>query len=110
MIMRIFGRDILTDPAIIEHIQALVGLREVKPFECVGTREESQAALVLTVQRLRDEGLDVPKELSEMIERLDEMGVRIDPRATLRQWNSEHQLPAAYENILRKAAADASLI
>jgi UDP-N-acetyl-alpha-D-muramoyl-L-alanyl-L-glutamate epimerase len=41
----IFGRDLLADPALTERFLALFALDETRPFECVGTPAECQAAL-----------------------------------------------------------------
>jgi hypothetical protein len=46
---RIFGRNLLADPAQVAGFAALVNRR--KPFECVGTRDESAAALALLRER-----------------------------------------------------------
>jgi hypothetical protein len=44
---RIFGRDLLAEPDQAERFAELLGLAERKPFECVGTRAESAAAMEL---------------------------------------------------------------
>lgn len=40
---RIFGRDLLDDPRQVAGFRALLDLEDDKPFECVGTGEESRA-------------------------------------------------------------------
>ncbi len=45
------GADLLNDPAQEQGFRALCGLGEEKPFECVGTIEESRAALVHIAQQ-----------------------------------------------------------
>jgi len=45
VLLNIFGRDFLSDQKNHSIIEALVGIRGFKPFECVGTIEESRAAL-----------------------------------------------------------------
>lgn len=50
-LVRIFGRDLLADPTAASKFKELLGLEGVKPFECVGEYEESQAALYLLMQR-----------------------------------------------------------
>ncbi|MEP7167673.1 MAG: hypothetical protein ABI758_06900, partial [Candidatus Woesebacteria bacterium] len=50
-ITSIFGYPILENEALIPIIDELVGISEFKPFECVGTREESQVALYLALQK-----------------------------------------------------------
>ncbi len=47
----IFGRDILNEPEQIPGFEALLGLDQHKPFECVGTEAESMVALSHTARR-----------------------------------------------------------
>lgn len=44
-LIRVFGRDLLDDPAQADGYAALCGLREYKPFECVGETAESAAVM-----------------------------------------------------------------
>jgi UDP-N-acetyl-alpha-D-muramoyl-L-alanyl-L-glutamate epimerase len=46
-LLSIFGADLLDDPAQTQGFFALCGFQDDKPFECVGEREESVAALRL---------------------------------------------------------------
>jgi hypothetical protein len=43
----LFGGDALADPANCATVEELLGLRELKPFDCVGTPEEARAAFHL---------------------------------------------------------------
>ena len=43
----LFGGDALVDPANMTFVEELLGLRGTKPFECVGTPDETAAALHL---------------------------------------------------------------
>jgi hypothetical protein len=49
----LFGGDPLADPGNLTLVEELLGLRGTKPFECVGTPEESMAALHLAKTRGR---------------------------------------------------------
>ena len=46
-LVEIFGRNLLHSPYLAEDLQALLGNRHEKPFECVGTIEEARAAFEL---------------------------------------------------------------
>ncbi len=46
-----FGTNILDEEKLKDCLRALLGLEEVKPFECVGTVEEMNVALALLVER-----------------------------------------------------------
>jgi len=41
----IFGTDLLNDPALTEIFDQLTGIANIKPFECVGTLDEVNAAI-----------------------------------------------------------------
>lgn len=49
----LFGGDALVDPGNLHFVEELLGLRGTKPFECVGTPEETVAALHLASGRGR---------------------------------------------------------
>ncbi|MGA1192115.1 MAG: hypothetical protein ACO3XO_07530 [Bdellovibrionota bacterium] len=66
----------------------------VKPFECVGTREESTAC----AQQLLSHN-NPPKLLAELRERLSS---HIQLERLLSDWNSEHFLPPSFEHILQE--------
>lgn len=44
-VMEIFGKNLLDDPQLISLYQDLIGKGKMKPFDCVGTFEESRQAL-----------------------------------------------------------------
>ncbi len=48
----IFNKDILNDQELLPIFDQLIGFSEVKSLECVGTREETRAAVTLAVRRL----------------------------------------------------------
>ncbi len=61
--MQIFGDDYYKRPAILQFIRELVGVISVKPFECVGTREEAKLALLLSLQSYKQIGREIPEGL-----------------------------------------------
>lgn len=58
-----FGQDLFVSAAIVRFIRELVGLTEVKPFECVGTRDEAILSLLLSVAKYKKEGREIPEGL-----------------------------------------------
>lgn len=50
-IVRIIGKNMLNDPEMLPRYLALCGIEGNKPFECVGTVEESLAAMWMTSQK-----------------------------------------------------------
>lgn len=53
----VFGKDILDDKSLLKEFNELIGLAEVKPFECVGTVEEVNVALAMRQKKYSDEQL-----------------------------------------------------
>ena len=60
-VIAIFGRDMLDDPDMLEDFRKLTGMEKEKPFECVGSRDEVNAAVSLTIDKLEKEGQALPE-------------------------------------------------
>jgi hypothetical protein len=54
----IFGEDLLENEKLAGILEELIGIRPEKPFECVGTRDEINTAICLTIKK--DERLGRP--------------------------------------------------
>lgn len=59
-LVEIFGRDLTDDPAMQEDFEKLIGIQDEKPFECVGSRDEVNAAVCLTIERMEQEKEPLP--------------------------------------------------
>lgn len=53
---KIFGRNMLQDEEMKPLLDQLTGIQEEKPFECVGSRDEINSAIVLTIERMEKRG------------------------------------------------------
>ena len=60
----IFGADMMNDSTMLDTMKQLIGLSPEKPFECVGSRDEINTAICLTIEKLEKEGKPLPKLLS----------------------------------------------
>lgn len=60
----IFGRNMLEDETLKGTLDQLTGVVEEKPFECVGSRDEVNTAIVLTIGRLEQEHRPLPALLA----------------------------------------------
>lgn len=56
----LFGTDMLEDLSMLEDFRKLTGLAEEKPFECVGSRDEVNAAVCLTIEQMEQAGAPLP--------------------------------------------------
>ncbi len=100
-----FGADLYQNPDIIAHIRAETGLEPVKPFECVGTRDEAKLAVILTVGRYLDERREVPEGLLRIKSDLSLSDAEIGQlkNRVLTTWADTYNLPPEYVVLLRGA-------
>lgn len=63
-LVEIFGADMTEDWSMLEDFKKLTGILEEKPFECVGSRSEVNAAICLTIEQLEAKKEPLPKLLS----------------------------------------------
>lgn len=50
-LINIFGKDLLEDTELLTYLKQLTGIEKVKPFECVGTRDEVNEAIDMIVKK-----------------------------------------------------------
>ncbi len=48
---KIFGHNLFNDASLVPLFKQLLGLADIKPFECVGTSNETKAACILALQK-----------------------------------------------------------
>lgn len=56
-LINIFGNDLYEDKELLETFEELLGYKETKPWECVGTFEEVRYAVSLLIKKLENEKL-----------------------------------------------------
>ncbi|HEX7917093.1 UDP-N-acetyl-alpha-D-muramoyl-L-alanyl-L-glutamate epimerase [Rudaea sp.] len=97
-LLRIFGRNLLDDVALVPGFDALLEYRDHKPFECVGEGGESRAAMYALTQRAewREDAL-VARFAKEILPQLDRASLAFEP---LLAPAGEHFLPARFASSL----------
>jgi hypothetical protein len=107
-ILGIFGQDLLANTALIDLATELLGRATTKPFECVGTVAETEAAFGLCLEAERRETGATPLLLSLLVSRglIPATGPSASARAILNAWNPEHALAPDLEAILRADLTD----
>lgn len=93
-------------------LDQLVGVEEEKPFECVGSRDEINTALVMTIDRLEAEGKALPLLLehykqSGMYERSKAAGDRYSA-----YYDHENLVPESLAGLVKRncvAGADTAI-
>ncbi len=101
---QIFGASLLDDEELKMIFDQLTGLSEVKPFECVGTLEEVNAALLYTIQLHEKRGEDLPALLRHyrqgpLFNRYENLQLQ----ELLIRFSREHFLGMYFEIIVREA-------
>lgn len=56
-LINIFGKDLFEDETLLETFQELLGYKETKPWECVGTYQEVRYAVSLLIKKLENQKL-----------------------------------------------------
>lgn len=100
--LAIFGHEYFSDEPILAHIRGLTGLVPLKPFECVGTRDESKAAIFLSVRAYQREGLEIPEGLLKIKSDLSMTEAEIETviEKTLSDWGDVYNVPPSYMALL----------
>jgi len=96
----VFGTNLLREVDLWPLLRQLSGMTDSKPFDCIGTLDEVNAALQMTIKKLPEKGLPelliLYKDSSMYSQYLD-----IDSGALLTTFNENHFLPEEFEKLLR---------
>ena len=101
----IFSEDLFEREELVEVAFSLLGQRAVKPFECVGSFEETLVAFYLCVRKAnRCAGIEVclPTVLRAVAEQTlaTQQNMAARTQAVLDAWNTEHAIPSDFVGIL----------
>lgn len=94
-LIEIFGEDLFTKEELLKTFLELLGYRETKPFECVGSYGEVRYAISLTIKNYQG-------KLPFLLKYYQEKYPLALERNYKNEFNEEHNLPDEYEKILRK--------
>ena len=93
----IFGKELLDDDSLKAVFEELTGNADIKPFECVGTPDEVNAALGLITNRWNEQLPALLKSYNTNSH--GEAGLT----ALLKEYNQENNLPPEYSTILKNS-------
>lgn len=96
-VIKIFGKNMFENEELSEVFDALCGVTEVKPFECVGTAREIQTALKLTLHRRYDSGDALEPLLSRFLLHSSEVESEI---ALLKEYNGQNNVPQHFQKAI----------
>lgn len=96
LVEKIFGKNLFQEASLFSLLRAFVVDTDIKPFECVGTREESLVLLFLATQKYKGDSLPplLASSQKEFLSREKDMFARSD--RLFRVWNEEHFLPKIF--------------
>jgi len=100
-LIRIFGRDLFDDPALLGYFEQLTGMSPEKPFDCVGTIGEVNAAVREAVRRR--EGQPLPVLLERYVAKHGFPEEDHEIRELLDSFDKVHHLPPEFEAVLKNA-------
>jgi hypothetical protein len=108
-LIRIFKENLFKRIGFLPLMRQLVGEKDFKPFECVGTQKESLAAFYLswekTVGKTPVKNIELPF-LLEYFERniLPKYpNLEKEAKKIMNSWNDKHYLPKGFKRILKDA-------
>jgi UDP-N-acetyl-alpha-D-muramoyl-L-alanyl-L-glutamate epimerase len=100
-LQKIFGKELFSDPDLTLYFDQLTGIAPEKPFDCVGTTDEVNAAVREAI-RLRA-GKSLPLLLERYAQHTDRSAGNNELNILLSSFDLHHHLPPQFLSILKKA-------
>lgn len=103
-VVSIFGQNLFNNQSLLDESLALLGKTEAKPFECVGTHEESTAAFYLCIKKAKKSHNKLPALLQLVWDQvlIKEQNMEDRSLKITQGWSKKHQLPAKVEALIRE--------
>lgn len=105
-LVKIFGTRMSDDETMKEDFVKLIGMVDEKPFECVGSRDEVNAAVCMTIESMEGEGKELPKLFSfykttDLYKENSEKDFGF-----FSEFNDENLLPDEFAKLVKENAVD----
>ena len=100
-LVEIFGRDLFEDKELLKTFIELTGNGETKPFECVGTYEEVNFAISLTISKLNKN--DLPYLLKYYKDNFELSDINVD---ITKRFNEDNNLTEEQKHLIKKEIAN----
>ncbi|MBI3289825.1 hypothetical protein HYZ78_00330 [Candidatus Microgenomates bacterium] len=104
--IKTFGSDYFRKPELEQTFKDLVGVGKHKPFDCVGTIDESRLAIAFSAQQYRSKGGEIPPLIHALETQLgiEEGNVLTQLKMKVEnKWDDQNFLPTDYANLLKNA-------
>lgn len=95
----IFGIDLFSKKDLLPLMFELIGEKEVKPWECVGTKQEANIALYLSWKRNVIRDAEQPFLLEYFAENImpQEKNWEKETQKIIQNWNTKHNIPKKFD-------------
>ena len=100
-LVSIFHADMLNDPDMMDLFEQLTGMQDNKPFECVGTRDEVNTAICMSIAGYEKKNRPLPLLYREY-QKTPYYEAYRDRRVSWDNWNDENSLPDAFKVLLKE--------
>ncbi len=100
----IFSENLFNKKDLISTAFSLLGHENTKPFECVGSLDETAVAFYLCWKKAREKSSIVPVLLQSVEEKIliNKQDLEDKAHTILRAWNEHHNIPEDLINLLKK--------
>ncbi len=99
----IYGQNIFDDKEMLGYFKQLIGIEKVKPFECVGTVDEVNSAICLTIQKYLSSDIPLPFLLQYYMTLENYQNFKnTDGENLLNRFENQHFLNSTFLSILKK--------
>lgn len=95
-LLDIFGENLLDKESLTGLFDGLVGFSDVKPFECIGTKREINAALINTIGQYEKDGQKLPFLLAYY--KAKTAGGRDETKELLTEFEQSNNVPEKFKN------------
>ena len=99
-LLKIFKKNLFKDKSLIPLMEELVGERSFKPFECVGTTQESLAAFYLSLKKTHPPLPALLKHFRQYITK-KHPDLHQSSKKIMSSWNAHHAIPLNLEKRLK---------
>lgn len=99
----IFPENLFNNANLNPTVLAMLGKNEHKPFECIGTYDETMAAFQLSIDKFKS--LHPEEKLPPVLAYVQQQLLTepVDPQQLLCSWNNQHHLTESLETIVKAA-------
>ncbi|MBR4454599.1 MAG: hypothetical protein IKS32_00040 [Solobacterium sp.] len=104
-LVKIFGADMLNDESMRGLLEQLSGMSDNKPFECVGTREEVNTAIAMSIAAHEAQGKPLPR-LYEFYKQSSYYDYYRNKSVDWTQYNTENLVPEHLQTLLKQWMAE----